>query len=88
MENKQNLFEKFPIEYIGLVFVLFGLIIFIGALLRWKWVLDMTGERSDKPFGFIILMYDWFGDNGVRAGLIILSILIIFCGLVLFILTE
>lgn len=34
MENKQNLFEKFPIEYIGLVFVLFELIIFIGALLR------------------------------------------------------
>lgn len=90
MEKEQDFFSKlvesFPKEYAGLVIVAAGALFFIGACRRWKWVLDMTGQRSAHPFGFLTLMQNWLGDNGVRIGVMIMGAIIMICGLVLFIL--
>lgn len=90
MEKEQDFFSKlvesFPKEYVGLVIVAAGALFFIGACRRWKWVLDMTGQRWAHPFGFLTLMQDWFGDNGVRIGVMIMGAIIMVCGVVLFIL--
>lgn len=87
MEKEQDLFDKLPKEYMGLILAAGGVLLLVGAIRRRKWVLDMTGERSRKPFGFLTLMQDWFGENGVRVGMMILSVVIIVCGLVMFFLS-
>lgn len=88
MEKEQDffskLFESFPKEYGGLVIAAAGVLTLIGAIHRWKWTLDMTGQRSAKPFGFLTLLQDWFGEEGVRVGMIILSVIIIICGITMF----
>lgn len=85
METKEDIFSKFPKEYVGLAIIAAGLLFLIGAIRRWKWTLDMTGQRSAHPFGFLTLLQDWFGEDGVRIGTIILSVIIIICGIVLFV---
>lgn len=88
MEKEQDFFEKLPKESLGLLMVAAGVLLLVGAICRWKWVLDMTGEKSNKPWGFLSLMHDWFGENGVRIGIMIMSVLIIICGLALFFLMK
>lgn len=88
MENQQDFLAKLPKESAGLFLAATGVLLLIGAIRRWKWVLDMTGQRSAHPFGFLTLMQDWFGDNGVRIGMIIMSVILIICGMVLFFLYE
>lgn len=88
MENEQDFFARLPKEYVGLVFVAAGVLLLVGAICRWKWVLDMTGQKSNKPFAFLSLMHDWFGENGVRIGIMIMSVIIILCGLVMFVLMR
>lgn len=89
MEKEQDFFsrlvESFPKEYVGLLIAAGGLLMFIGAYRRWKWVERdwMTGERSAHPFGFLTLMQDWFGDAGVRIGIMIMSVITILAGLML-----
>lgn len=84
METIENILSKLPKEYIGLVIAAVGILFLVGAIRRWKWTLDMTGQRSAHPFGFLTLMQDWFGDNGVRIGVMIMSVILMICGLVLF----
>lgn len=88
MKNEQDFFAQLPKEYVGLVFVAAGVLLLVGAIRRWKWVLDMTGQKSNKPFVFLSVMHDWFGENGVRIGIIVISVLIIICGLVMFVLMR
>ena len=88
MEQEQHFFEKLPKESVGLVFITVGILLLVGAINRWKWVLDITGEKSNKPFSFLSIMHDWFGENGIRIGIIIISVLIIICGLALFFLMK
>ncbi len=86
MEKEQDLFERIPKEYGGLVIAALGILLLVGAIRRWEWTLDMTGQKSGKPFGFLTLMHDFFGEAGVRVGVIIISVVFIVGGLVLFVL--
>ena len=81
MEKEQDFFSNLTPTGVGLMFIGIGLLFLIGAIRRWKWVLDMTGQRSSKPFGFLTLMQDFFGEDGVRIGMIIISIIIILSGI-------
>lgn len=40
-----------------------GLLIFIGALLNWRWVCEFDHRRV-RPFAFDTLVHDFFGDQG------------------------
>lgn len=83
MEKEQDFLSNLPKESAGLILVAFGVLMFVGAYRRWKWVLDMTGQRNS---GFLAFMGNWFGENGIRIGMMILSALVIVCGVVLFVL--
>lgn len=48
----------------------------------------MTGQRSTHPFGLLTLMQDWFEDNGVRIGVMIMSVILMICGVVLFVVVQ
>lgn len=48
------------------------------AILKWKWVLQ--GTRS---LGFLYWLGHSWEENGYRVGIILLSIIIIICGLML-----
>lgn len=80
MEKEQDFFSNLTPTGVGLMFIGIGLLFFIGAIRRWKWVLDMTGQRH-KGFNMLLFLYDVFGDKGLRVGMIILSIIIILCGI-------
>lgn len=54
-----------------------GLLIFIGALLNWRWVCEFDHRRV-RPFAFDTLVYDFFGDQGYRF-LMGISGLSLFC---------
>ena len=88
MEKEQDFFANLPKETGGLVFIAAGLLQFIGAYRRWKWMLDMTGERSAHPLGFLTLMQDLFGEDGVRIGIMIMGLILILCGVVLMAVAE
>lgn len=81
MNNEQDFFSNLTPTSGGLIIIGIGIIFLIGAIRRWKWALDMTGQRSAKPFGFLTLMQDFFGEDGVRIGMIILSIILILGGI-------
>lgn len=81
MENEQDFFSNITPTSGGLIIIALGALLLVGAICRWKWVFDMTGQRSAKPFGFLTLMQDFFGEDGVRIGMIIISIIIILGGI-------
>ena len=58
-----------------------GLLIFIGALLNWRWVCEFD-HRWVRPFAFDTLVHDFFGDQGYRFLMGISGLVIILCGLV------
>ena len=74
MKDK-DLSSDIPAEYTVWLIPLFGIVMLIGAIQKWKWVLQMQGTR---PFGFLY----WLGYL-YRVGMILLSIIIIICGLLL-----
>lgn len=59
----------------------YGLLIFIGALLNWRWVCEFDHRRV-RPFAFDTLVHDFFGDQGYRFLMGISGLVIILCGLV------
>ena len=81
MEKEQDFFSNLTPTSGGLIIVALGALTLVGAIRRWKWALDMTGRRSAKPFGFLTLMQDFFGEDGVRIGMIIISIITILGGI-------
>ena len=88
MDKDPDLFGRISGEWAGLIIAGLGALLLIGALRRWKWTLDMTGQKSGKPFGFLTLMHDLFGEEGVRVGVIILAVVMVVYGLVLSFLAE
>lgn len=56
-------------------------VIFIGALLNWRWVCEFDHRRV-RPFAFDTLVHDFFGDQGYRFLMGISGLVIILCGLV------
>ncbi|HAM83823.1 Imm17 family immunity protein [Butyricimonas virosa] len=50
------------------------------AILKWKWVLQMQDTRS---LDFLYWLGHLWEENGYRGGIILLSIIIIICGLML-----
>lgn len=79
-----DLSDRIPREWAGLVIAGLGALLLVGALRRWKWALDMTGQKSARPLGFLTLLHDLFGEEGVRAGTIFLASIMIACGVALF----
>lgn len=64
----------------GLIIIVLGVLLLIGAIRRWEWVFDMTGQRN-KGFNSLLMLYDLFGDKGLRVGIIITSVIIILGGI-------
>lgn len=80
MEKEQDFFSNLTPTSGGLIIIALGTLFLIGAIRRWKWALDMTGQRH-KGFNILLFLYDVFGDKGLRVGMIILSIFIIISGI-------
>lgn len=77
MEQLMAFLQKhWPFTIIGC-----GLLIFIGALLNWRWVCEFDHRRV-RPFAFDTLVHDFFGDQGYRFLMGISGLVIILCGLV------
>lgn len=90
MEKEQDFFSKLvetlPKEYIWLIMSALGALFFTGACRRWKWVLDQPGIKWKS--GFLPLIYSWLGEKGVRIGVMIMSVIMMICGVVMFLLTR
>lgn len=85
MEKEQDFFSKITPTNAGLILIAIGALLIIGAIRRWKWVLDMTGQRKDKP-NLLLWLYKHFGEDGLRVGIIISSIFIIIGGICIIVL--
>ena len=80
MNKEQDFFSNITPVNGGLIIIALGTLLLIGAIRRWKLIFDMTGQR-DKGFNFLLLLYDLFGDKGLRVGMIITSIIFILGGI-------
>lgn len=80
MNKEPDFFSNITPTSGGLIIIALGVLLLIGAIRRWKWVFDMTGERN-KGFNFLLFLYDLFGDKGLRVGVIITSVIIILGGI-------
>ncbi|CDA87128.1 MULTISPECIES: Imm17 family immunity protein [Bacteroides] len=80
MNKEPDFFSNITPVNGGLIIIALGTLLLIGAIRRWKWIFDMTGQR-DKGFNFLLLLYDLFGDKGLRVGMIITSIIFILGGI-------
>lgn len=80
MEKEQDFFSNITPTNSGLILAAIGFLLLIGTVRRWKWALDMTGQRNGS-FNILLLLYDLFGEKGLRVGVIILSIIIILGGI-------
>ena len=80
MKKEPDFFSKMRPVSSGLIINAVGALLLIGAIRRWKWIFDMTGQR-DKGFNFLLLLYYLFGDKGLRVGMIITSIIFILGGI-------
>ena len=79
MKDK-DLSSDIPAEYTVWLIPLFGIVMLIGAIQKWKWVLQMQDTRS---LDFLYWLGHLWEENGYRGGIILLSIIIIICGLML-----
>lgn len=80
MEKEEDISTVIFRDYGGLLLIGLGIILLYGAIRRCKWAMDMTGQRTGR-FNPLLLLYDLFGDNGLRIGLIITSIVVILSGI-------
>ena len=80
MEKEPDFFTDITSTNGGLIIIALGVLLLIGAIHRWEWVFDMTGQRN-KGFNFLLFLYDLFGDKGLRIGMIITSIIFILGGI-------
>ncbi|MCQ4874448.1 MULTISPECIES: immunity 17 family protein [Odoribacteraceae] len=84
MKDK-DIFSNIPADCVAWLFVGVGVILLIGAIRRWEWVLQMQGTR---PFGSLYRLGHIWGEKGYRVGMILISVCIIACGFVLFFLMR
>ena len=62
-----------------------GILVFIGAIFRWRWISDPTGAN---PLGFGRFIYDAFGPFAYRIFMGFLGFLLIVCGVFFLIITP
>lgn len=62
----------------ALLVIALGVVLLLGSILKWKWVLQTQGDR---PMGFLHWMYSLFGEKGYRIAMGFLSVMIILCGI-------
>lgn len=81
MKNgSEDIYSKFPKEYLGLLFVAFGAIIVVGAWFDWDWIFQGDGKIIN-----IAWISNTFGRNvariimGIGGALIMLIGILIFC---------
>ena len=60
MKDK-DLSSDIPAEYTVWLVPLFGIVMLVGAIQKWKWVLQMQGTR---PFGFLYWLGYLWGEKG------------------------
>lgn len=60
-----------------------GALFLLGAVFRWKWVCDPSGENVD---GFRAFVYSNFGEEGYRVITGISGFIIILCSVLLWVL--
>ena len=75
MEKEQYFYSNLTPTSGGVIHVALGALVLIGAIRRWEWIFDMTGQRNGR-FNFLLWLYDVFGEKGLRVGLIINAIFI------------
>jgi len=78
MEGFTNMISANP-WMLGIVFVAVGLLITVGAVLRWKWIVGVDGTTTTRTglFGYII--YKLFGR---RVFFIVMGAIITIAGIV------
>ena len=80
MEKEQDFFSNLTPTSGGLILIALGALVLIGAIRRWEWIFDMTGQRTGR-FNFLLWLYDVFGEKGLRVGMIITAIIIMLGGI-------
>ena len=76
-----NIFEYLKANY-QLALVAFGIVIIIGSILRWNWLLNPSGKMKNSLICSVII--EKWGENGLRGLNIFFGILLIICGMVFF----
>ena len=80
MEKEQDFFSNLTPTSGGLILIALGALVLIGAIRRWEWIFDMTGQRTGR-FNFLLWLYVVFGEKGLRVGMIINAIIIMLGGI-------
>lgn len=60
-----------------------GLLFLLGGIFNWKWTWNPDGHR---PMGFNAWVYRTFGEKGARINTVIIGLIIIICGMVMWVL--
>ena len=76
-----NIFEYLKANY-QFALVAFGIVIIIGSILRWNWLLNPSGKMKNSLICSVII--EKWGENGLRGLNIFFGILLIICGVVFF----
>ena len=53
MEKEQDFFSNLTPTSGGLILIALGALVLIGAIRRWEWIFDMTGQRNGR-FNFLL----------------------------------
>lgn len=53
MEKEQDFFSNLTPTSGGLILIALGALVLIGAIRRWEWIFDMTGQRTGR-FNFLL----------------------------------
>lgn len=75
----EDIFEYLKTHY-QFVLIGFGLLVIIGSILRWNWILEPSGKMKNSFICSIII--DKWGENGLRGLNIFFGTLLIICGFV------
>ncbi|MDO4764032.1 MAG: immunity 17 family protein [Flavobacteriaceae bacterium] len=79
----ESVFEYLKAHF-EFVLIGFGLLVIIGSILRWSWILEPSGKMKNSFICSAII--DKWGENGLRAINIFLGTLLIICGVLFLIL--
>ncbi|MCS2715994.1 Imm17 family immunity protein [Bacteroides thetaiotaomicron] len=63
MNKEPDFFSNITPTSGGLIIIALGVLLLIGAIRRWKWVFDMTGERN-KGFNFLLFCTTCLATKG------------------------
>lgn len=83
MNTLQDIWDKFPKKYIILVVPAAGLLVLLGAILNWDWVLEGDGRIMN-----IAWISNMFGRKAARVIIGINGAIIFIVGMIYFILMN